>query len=64
MVRQVVISDRWLTYAGSQKERHVAIEADVVRRLLLKRKRAPSLGGMRCKRSCSHIRGYLRYATH
>ena len=36
------ISDHWLTDAWFQKERHLATEADVVRRLLLKRKRVLS----------------------
>ena len=45
------------TNAWSQKERHLATEANVVCRLLRKRKRVPSPGGTRGKRSCSHIRG-------
>ena len=44
--RWMAISDQWVTNAWFQKERHLAAEADVVRRLLLKRKRYPSLWGV------------------
>ena len=57
VVRWVAISDHWLTDAWCQKEHHLATEADVVRRLLLKRKCVPSPRSMRGKRSCSYIRG-------
>ena len=57
MVWWVAISDRWLTDASSQMERHLATKADVVCHLLLKRKRVPSPGGTHGKSLCSHIRG-------
>ena len=50
-------SDHWLASASSRKERHLAAEADIVRRSLLKLKRAPRLEGTRGKRSRSHDKG-------
>ena len=49
--------DQWMTNAWSQKERHLATESDIVRRLLLKRKRVPLPGGMRGKRLCTSPQG-------
>ena len=46
------LSDHWLTDAWSQKEHHLATESDIVCRLLVKRKRVPSPGGMRGKHPC------------
>mmetsp|Transcript_38541 Transcript_38541/g.62729 ORF Transcript_38541/g.62729 Transcript_38541/m.62729 type:complete len:96 (-) Transcript_38541:88-375(-) len=36
------------------KERHLAVESNIFRRLLLEQKRAPSPGGMRDKRLCTN----------
>ena len=41
----------------------MVVESDIVDRLLLKRKRAPSLGGMRNKRPCTNPKGDT-YAIH
>ena len=43
-MRLDILCDHWLTNAWSQKEPHLAMESDIVRRLLLKRKRVPSPG--------------------
>ena len=60
-VRLETLSDHWLTnawsHAWSQKERHLAVESDLVRRLLIKRKRVPSLGGMCIKCLCTNPQG-------
>ena len=55
--RWTATSDHWLASAWSQKVRHLAAEAGIVRRLLLKRKRAPLLEGTRGKHSRSHEKG-------
>ena len=56
-VRLETLTDHWLTNAWSQKERHLAMESNIVRRLLLKRKRVPSPRGMRDKRLCTNPQG-------
>ena len=64
-MRLEMLSDHWLTNAWSQKERHLATESGIVRRLLLKRERVPSPGGVRGKRPCTNPQGgRLRNATH
>ena len=52
-VRLETLSNHWLTNAWFQKERHLAMECDIVRRLLLKPKCVPSPGGMCGKRLCA-----------
>ena len=56
-VRLETLSDHWLTSAWFQKEHHLAMESDLVRRLLLKRKCVPSPGGMRGTRLCTSPQG-------
>ena len=40
------LSDHCLTDAWSKKEHHLAMECDIIRRLVVKRKRALSPGGI------------------
>ena len=56
-VRLETLLDHWLMNAWSQKECHLATESNIVRCLLLKRKRVPCPGGVRGKCSCPNPHG-------
>ena len=51
------LSNRWLTGTWCQKEHRLATESDIVRRLVLKRKRVPSPGGVHGKHPCTNPQG-------
>ena len=62
-MRLETLSNHWLTNARSQKEHHLAMESDIVRRLLLERKRVP-LGHAWQTSLHQSPRGHLRCTSH